>query len=90
MGEFKDKVEHVDYVDLNGLIVTHGETVRKNGVRLLGVNLISGTHPFYMVTLIELDHHAKEFHLLVVVQRNSIMDSKVVVYVHWTLHTVRE
>lgn len=31
MGEFKDKVEHVDYVDLNGLIVTHGETVRKHG-----------------------------------------------------------
>lgn len=31
MGEYKDKVEHVDFVDLNGLIVTHGTTVRKNG-----------------------------------------------------------
>lgn len=31
LGEYKDKVSHVDYVDLNGLIVTHGETVRKNG-----------------------------------------------------------
>jgi len=31
MGQFKDRVKHVDYVDLNGLIVTHGTTVRKNG-----------------------------------------------------------
>jgi hypothetical protein len=31
MGEYQNKVEHVDYVDLNGLIVTHGTTVRKNG-----------------------------------------------------------
>jgi hypothetical protein len=31
MGEFSDKVEHVDFVDLNGLIVTHGTTVRANG-----------------------------------------------------------
>lgn len=31
MGEFKDQVEHVDFVDLNGLVVTHGTTVRKNG-----------------------------------------------------------
>jgi len=31
MGEYKDRISHVDYVDLNGLIVTHGETVRKNG-----------------------------------------------------------
>jgi len=31
MGEYKDKIKHVDYVDLNGLIVTHGDTVRKNG-----------------------------------------------------------
>lgn len=31
LGAYKDKVQHVDYVDLNGLIVTHGETVRKNG-----------------------------------------------------------
>jgi hypothetical protein len=31
MGEYQNRVEHVDYVDLNGLIVTHGTTVRKNG-----------------------------------------------------------
>jgi hypothetical protein len=31
MGEYQQYVEHVDYVDLNGLIVTHGTTVRKNG-----------------------------------------------------------
>lgn len=31
LGEYQDKVAHVDYVDLNGLIVTHGDTVRKNG-----------------------------------------------------------
>jgi transposase len=31
MGQFKDRVKHVDYVDLNGLIVTHGTTVRANG-----------------------------------------------------------
>jgi hypothetical protein len=31
MGEYKDRVEHVDFVELNGLIVTHGETVRKMG-----------------------------------------------------------
>ncbi len=31
MGDYKNKVEHVDYVDLNGLIVTHGTTVRKMG-----------------------------------------------------------
>ena len=31
MGEYKNKIKHVDYVDLNGLIVTHGTTVRKNG-----------------------------------------------------------
>lgn len=31
MGEYKNYVEHVDYVDLSGLIVTHGTTVRKNG-----------------------------------------------------------
>ena len=31
MGEYQDHIKHVDYVDLNGLIVTHGETVRKNG-----------------------------------------------------------
>jgi transposase-like protein len=31
MGDYKNKIKHVDYVNLNGLIVTHGETVRKNG-----------------------------------------------------------
>jgi transposase-like protein len=31
MGDYKDRVKHVDYVDLNGLIVTHGTTVRGNG-----------------------------------------------------------
>lgn len=31
MGEYQDSVEHVDYVDLNGLIVTHGTTVRGAG-----------------------------------------------------------
>lgn len=31
MGEYQQYVKHVDYVDLNGLIVTHGTTVRKNG-----------------------------------------------------------
>lgn len=31
LGDYKDKIKHVDYVDLNGLIVTHGDTVRKNG-----------------------------------------------------------
>jgi hypothetical protein len=31
MGEYQDHVEHVDYVDLNGLIVTHGTTVRSAG-----------------------------------------------------------
>lgn len=31
MGDYAAKVEHVDYVDLNGLIVTHGTTVRSNG-----------------------------------------------------------
>lgn len=31
LGDYKDEVEHVDYVDLNGLIVTHGDVVRKNG-----------------------------------------------------------
>jgi transposase-like protein len=31
MGQFKDLVRHVDFVDLNGLIVTHGTTVRKHG-----------------------------------------------------------
>lgn len=31
MGDYKNKVEHVDYVQLNGLIVTHGTTVRGNG-----------------------------------------------------------
>lgn len=31
MGEYQHKIEHVDYVNLNGLIVTHGETVRGNG-----------------------------------------------------------
>jgi hypothetical protein len=31
MGEFKDVVKHVDYIDLCGLIVTHGDTVRGQG-----------------------------------------------------------
>ena len=31
MGEYQNYIQHVDYVDLNGLIVTHGTTVRKNG-----------------------------------------------------------
>lgn len=31
MGDYQNYVQHVDYVDLNGLIVTHGTTVRKNG-----------------------------------------------------------
>jgi hypothetical protein len=31
MGDYQHKIEHVDYVNLNGLIVTHGETVRGNG-----------------------------------------------------------
>jgi hypothetical protein len=31
MGDFQDMIQHVDYVDLNGLIVTHGTTVRANG-----------------------------------------------------------
>lgn len=31
MGEFKNIVKHVDYVDLNGLIVTHGTTVKSAG-----------------------------------------------------------
>jgi len=31
MGEYQNRVEHVDYVDLNGLIVTHGTTVRNAG-----------------------------------------------------------
>lgn len=31
MGDYKDRIAHVDYVDLNGLIVTHGETVRSSG-----------------------------------------------------------
>ena len=31
MGDYKDKVEHVDFVQLNDLIVTHGETVRSAG-----------------------------------------------------------
>jgi hypothetical protein len=31
MGEYQNSVKHVDYVDLNGLIVTHGTTVRKGG-----------------------------------------------------------
>lgn len=31
MGDYKDKIQHVDFVDLNGLIVTHGTTVRANG-----------------------------------------------------------
>ena len=31
MGDYQEHVEHVDYVDLNGLIVTHGTTVRGVG-----------------------------------------------------------
>lgn len=31
LGDYKDLVSHVDYVDLNGLIVTHGDIVRKHG-----------------------------------------------------------
>ena len=31
MGNYQEHVEHVDYVDLNGLIVTHGTTVRSAG-----------------------------------------------------------
>jgi hypothetical protein len=31
LGDYKDRVKHVDYVELNGLIVTHGTTVRKMG-----------------------------------------------------------
>jgi hypothetical protein len=31
MGEYQKMVKHVDHVDLNGLLVTHGTTVRKNG-----------------------------------------------------------
>jgi hypothetical protein len=31
MGEYQKYVSHVDFVELNGLIVTHGTTVRKNG-----------------------------------------------------------
>lgn len=31
MGDYQNYVKHVDYVDLNGLIVTHGTTVRKHG-----------------------------------------------------------
>jgi predicted phosphodiesterase len=31
MGDYVDSIKHVDFVDLNGLIVTHGDTVRKNG-----------------------------------------------------------
>lgn len=31
MGDYQEHVEHVDYVDLNGLIVTHGTTVRAAG-----------------------------------------------------------
>jgi hypothetical protein len=31
MGEYQEYVKHVDYVDLNGLIVTHGTTVRSAG-----------------------------------------------------------
>lgn len=31
MGDYKEYVKHVDYVDLNGLIVTHGTTVRQAG-----------------------------------------------------------
>lgn len=31
MGDYQHKIKHVDYVNLNGLIVTHGETVRSSG-----------------------------------------------------------
>ena len=31
MGDYQNYIKHVDYVDLNGLIVTHGTTVRANG-----------------------------------------------------------
>jgi hypothetical protein len=31
MGEYADVVEHVDFVELNGLVVTHGTTVRAAG-----------------------------------------------------------
>ena len=31
MGDYQNRIKHVDYVDLNGLIVTHGTTVRSNG-----------------------------------------------------------
>lgn len=31
MGDYKNRVKHVDYVELNGLIVTHGTTVRSSG-----------------------------------------------------------
>lgn len=31
MGDYQNHVDHVDYVDLNGLIVTHGTTVRAAG-----------------------------------------------------------
>ncbi len=31
MGDYQKRISHVDYVDLNGLIVTHGETVRSSG-----------------------------------------------------------
>lgn len=31
MGEYQKRIHHVDYVELNSLIVTHGDTVRKNG-----------------------------------------------------------
>lgn len=31
MGAYQNRIAHVDYVDLNGLIVTHGETVRSSG-----------------------------------------------------------
>lgn len=31
LGDYKKIVKHVDYVDLNGLIVTHGDIVRKHG-----------------------------------------------------------
>lgn len=31
LGDFKNRIEMVDYVDLNGLIVLHGDIVRANG-----------------------------------------------------------
>lgn len=31
LGDYSSKVKHVDFVQLNDLIVTHGTTVRKNG-----------------------------------------------------------